>query len=66
MGKSEDFERTRLYRQVFLLAERSARHPLPHALIPRIKLQSPKITRSLTTAWYAARVDERFKRCVNR
>jgi hypothetical protein len=65
-GKSEDFERTRLYRQVFALADRSARHPLPRALIPRIRLQSPKITRSLTTAWYAGRVDERFKRCLNR
>jgi len=39
---------------------------LPRALIPRIKLQSPKITRSLTTAWYAGRVDERFKRCLDR
>jgi hypothetical protein len=64
-GKKEDFERTRLYQQVFLLAERSAHHFLPHALIPRIKLQSPKITRSLTTAWYAGRVDERFKRCLD-
>jgi len=65
-GKYEDFEHTRLYQQVFLLAERSARHSLPRALIPRIKLQSPKITRSLTTAWYAGRVDERFKRCLDR
>lgn len=38
---------------------------LPHALIPRIKLQGPKITRSLTTLVHRAR-GARFKRCVNR
>ncbi len=65
-GKGRDFERTSLYTQVFSLAERSAGHPLPRALIPRIKLKSPKITRPLTTAWYAARVEERFKRCLSR
>jgi hypothetical protein len=65
-GKAKDFERTSLYTQVFELAERSGRHPLPRALIPRINLQSPKITRPLTTAWYAARVDERFRRCLSR
>ncbi len=65
-GKSEDFERTALYRRVFALAEQSVRHPLPRALIPHIKLRSPKITRPLTTAWYAARVDARFERCLNR
>jgi hypothetical protein len=65
-GRATDFERTPLYTQVFSLAERSGRRPLPRAVIPRIKLQGPKITRPLTTAWYAARVDERFKRCVSR
>jgi hypothetical protein len=65
-GKSQDFERTPLYTQVFSLAERSGRRPLSRALIPRIKLQGPKITRPLTTAWYAARVNERFKRCLSR
>jgi hypothetical protein len=65
-GRAQDFERTPLYAQVFSLAERSGRRPLPRALLPRIKLQGPKITRPLTTAWYAARVDERFKRCLSR
>ena len=36
------------------------------AAVPRIKLQGPKITRRLTTDWYAHRVDERFQRCLSR
>ncbi|WP_122388202.1 DUF1615 family protein, partial [Pseudomonas savastanoi] len=29
-------------------------------------LKSPKITRNLTTAWFAERVDDRRERCVQR
>ena len=65
-GKSAQFERTRLYRRVFVLAERRSARPVPHAALPRIKLKSPKITRNLTTAWFAQRVDGRYKQCLAR
>jgi hypothetical protein len=63
-GDSEDFEDTELYRQVFALADKAAGKPLPRAILPGIVLDSPKITRTLTTAWFAQRVDERRARCV--
>lgn len=57
------FEETRLWTRVFELGDAAAQRPLPRALIPRIQLKSPKITRSLTTEWFARRVDERHQRC---
>jgi hypothetical protein len=64
-GRAKDFETTQLYLRIFAIAEQRAGRPLPRALVPRITLASPKIKRTLTTGWYARRVDERFKRCLN-
>jgi hypothetical protein len=64
-GKTKGFEATTLYQRVFALADQKAGMQLPPALVPRITLGGPKIKRSLTTDWYAHRVDDRFKRCLN-
>ncbi|MGE8144607.1 DUF1615 domain-containing protein [Pseudomonas frederiksbergensis] len=63
-GKSLEFEETRLYQKVFALAEKAEGRALPRAVLPGIVLESPKITRKLTTAWFAKRVDERYQRCM--
>jgi hypothetical protein len=65
-GKSALFEQTALYKRVFALADRAQGQPLPHAVIPRIKLQGPKISRNLTTDWYARRVNDRFQGCLKK
>ena len=63
---SLDFEDTDVYRAVYALAERKVGGPLARARLPQIDLHSPKITRKLTTAWFAERVDARWKRCMAR
>ena len=63
-SRSEDFDRSPLLAKVFALAETRSGHEQPRAVLPRIVLKSPKITRRLTTEWFARRVDERFKRCL--
>ncbi|MET0225849.1 MAG: DUF1615 domain-containing protein [Dokdonella sp.] len=65
-GESIEFEQTSLYARVFALAEQVERKPLPRALVPRIDLKSPKITRQLTTDWFAARVDQRYRSCMTK
>lgn len=65
-GESPRFDQGPLYRQVYALADRKAGKPLPRALLPEIDLHSPKITRQLSTAWFAQRVDARWKQCMAR
>ncbi len=59
-----DFDDTALYARIYVLADARAGKPLPRAMIPSIELDSPKITRKLTTAWFATRVDARYQRCM--
>lgn len=63
-GDSQAFEETDLYQQVYRLAEQKSGKKLPREVLPGIQLESPKITRNLTTAWFAKRVDDRRARCM--
>jgi hypothetical protein len=64
-GDRLDFGESPIARKVFALAEAKA-GPLPRAIVPGIALDSPKITRELTTAWFASRVDARYRACLAR
>jgi hypothetical protein len=66
LGKTQRFEHTRLYRRVFALADELSGRPPPRAVLPQLVLQSPKITRRLTTAWFATRVESRYRTCLER
>ena len=65
-GTEPAFERTVLYQRVFVRADQANGRPVAHAMLPSITLKSPKITRKLTTEWFARRVDERYQRCLTR
>jgi hypothetical protein len=64
LQKKKEFEQSQLYKRVFSLAEQIDNKPAAYAAVPNIKLVGPKISRKLTTAWYANRVYERFTACL--
>ena len=63
-GDTAEVAETDLYHRIITLADKQAGKRLPRAILPGIQLKSPKITRNLTTAWFAKRVDDREQRCV--
>ena len=65
-GKDADFEQTALWLRTFDVADRLEGKALPRARLPGIDLHSPKISRKLTTAWFADRVEWRYRRCMAR
>lgn len=66
-GGEREFERTPLYSRIMALADAvPPGRPVPRAMVPRITLESPKITRNLTTDWFARRVEDRYERCLAR
>jgi Protein of unknown function (DUF1615) len=65
-GDQDDFADTKVYKLVFDLGNKGRKSPLPSAVVPKIQLASPKITRKLTTEWFAKRVDERYEKCLAR
>jgi hypothetical protein len=64
--KTLDFEETELWSAVRdAWAQRTGR-PAPYARIPDVTLSSPKLSRTLTTAWFAASVKRRYVACRQR
>jgi hypothetical protein len=62
-SRTAQFEQNKVYERLFGIAELAAHHTLPRAMVPTIELEGPKLTRHLTTSWYAHRVAGRFEQC---
>jgi hypothetical protein len=59
------FGQSELYKKTFALIEKNGQTQ-PRAAMPQIDLKSPKITRKLTTEWFANRVKWRYETCMAR
>lgn len=65
LEKTAAFSRSPLFIRVFEMADKLGK-PMPRQAMPQIDLKSPKITRKLTTEWFARRVEGRYKTCLAR
>lgn len=65
-GDSLRLEKTALYQNVYRLAEQKSGETLPKEILPGISMENPTITRDLTTAWFAKRVDDRRALCLSK
>ena len=65
LEKRFEFEQSVTYRRLYQLAERRGLKPAREQL-PDIELHSPKISRTLTTAWFADRCEARYRACLAR
>ena len=65
LEKQFAFEQSPTYRRLYQLAEKRGLKPAREQL-PDIDLNSPKIQRKLTTAWFADRCEARYRTCLAR
>jgi hypothetical protein len=66
LEKTANFADSLLFKQVFALAEQVDGKAAPRQVMPQIDLKSPKISRKLTTEWFARRVEGRYRICLKR
>ncbi|WP_300341261.1 DUF1615 domain-containing protein [Accumulibacter sp.] len=66
LEKTFAFEQSALYQRLYAIADVSGGERRPREMLPRIDLRSPKISRQLSTEWFARRVDGRYRRCLER
>jgi len=65
LEKRFEFETSPTYRRLYQLADKRGLKP-PREQLPDIDLNSPKISRKLTTAWFAERCEMRYRVCLAR
>ncbi len=65
LEKSPAFSQSPLYQRVFAMAEKNG-EVMARQTMPRIDLKSPKISRKLTTEWFAGKVEARYDKCLAR
>lgn len=66
LEKTAAFGQSPLFTRTFALADITTGQPMPRQAMPQIELKSPKITRKLTTEWFARRVEGRYRTCLGR
>jgi hypothetical protein len=62
--KQYKFRETETYRRVSALYRKKTGKAAPYAMIPQIRLESPKLSKTMTTERFARAVMARYERCL--
>ena len=62
--KTLAFEETDTYRAIKSVYTGEFRAQPDYAILPQVMLESPKLSRRLSTAWFAQSVERRFQSCL--
>ena len=62
--KAYAFRDTQTYRRIAEIYAKKTGKPAPYAMVPQIKLDSPKLSRSMTTERFARAVMRRYDKCL--
>ncbi|XID74220.1 DUF1615 family protein [Alkanindiges sp. WGS2144] len=63
--KQQELEDTKTYQQVLSLYKEKFKTQGSYAVMPEVVISGPKLRRDYNTNWYASRVNQRYRRCVN-
>jgi hypothetical protein len=66
LEKQDSFADTATFKSIRELYRQQTGTEPPFAVIPQLRLSGLKITRPLTTEWYANRVNDRYQNCMSR
>lgn len=61
--KTAEFEDTITYKKINAFYLEKFKKEAPYAVMPRVEITGPKLSRDYDTNWYARRVNGRFQRC---
>lgn len=62
--KTQAFETTQTYQNLKALYEQSTGKPMPYAIMPKVVIAGPKLSREYSTHWYAQAVQKRYDKCL--
>ncbi|TXJ10336.1 MAG: DUF1615 family protein [Acinetobacter sp.] len=63
--KTQDFEDTTTYQYVVKHYEKQTGQEAPYAIMPKVIISGPKLSRDYNTNWFASRVNGRYLRCMS-
>lgn len=64
--KTQDFEKTETYLYIIKHYEEKTGKKAPYAIMPKVVISGPKLSRDYNTNWFAERVNGRYTQCMSR